>query len=61
MKSEEIKKLVAKSENVAVEFRRARGDQLCRKISCGMCSITLEELKKLSADDEGEIMKGSRR
>ena len=26
MKSEEIKRLVAKSENAAVEFKRARGD-----------------------------------
>ena len=35
MKSEKIKKLIAKSENAAVEFMRARGGMFCGRISCG--------------------------
>ena len=35
MKPEEIKRLVAKSENAAVEFKRARSGMFCGRISCG--------------------------
>ena len=35
MKSEEIKRLVAKSENAAVEFKQGQDGLSCGKISCG--------------------------
>lgn len=35
MKSEEIKRLVAKCENTVVEFEGARGGLSCCRISCG--------------------------
>ena len=35
MNSDEIKGLVKKSENAAVEFKRARGGMFCGSISCG--------------------------
>ena len=35
MKSEEIKRLVAKSEDAAVEFRRVQDGLFCGRIFCG--------------------------